>query len=54
MSPASRVASRNPMTWLRTGVSMGTGPRFVLKCRKYRVHLEDPAGTEYLEDVTLE
>jgi len=26
---------------------------FVTKSRKYRVHLEDPAGTEYLEDVAL-
>ena len=54
VSPASRVASCDPTTWLRTGVSSGTGPRLLLKSRKYRAHLEDPAGTEYLEDVALE
>jgi len=27
---------------------------FIIKSRKYHAHLEDPAGTEYLEDVTLE
>jgi len=54
MSPASRVASHNAMTWLRTGVSSGNWPMFVTKSRKYHAHLEDPVGTEYLEDVALE
>src|SRR5712671_4062134 len=54
MSPASRVANRNSMVWLRTGVSSGNQPRFVIKSRKYHAHLEGPVGTEYLEDVALE
>src|SRR5712671_5272206 len=54
MSPASRVASHNSMAWLQTGVSSGNWPMFVTKSRKHRAHLEDPAGTEYLEDVALE
>jgi len=42
------------MAWLWTGVSSGNRPMFVTKSRKYRAHLGDPAGTEYLEDVALE
>src|SRR5712671_5286337 len=44
MSLASRVASRNPTTWLRTGVSLGTGPHFVLKMQKMLHASRGPCG----------
>jgi len=36
--PASRVESHGLVVWLRTGVSSGNRPTFVLKDRKCRVH----------------
>jgi len=55
MSPASRVASRDPATWLRTGVSSGNRPTSDAKITENTARYpEGPAGTEYLEDAALE
>jgi len=54
MSPAPGVGSHTSVVCLRTRVSSGNQPMFDTKSRKCCTPLEGPAGTEYLEDATLE
>ena len=54
MSPAPGVGSQPCLVCLQTRISLGNQPMFDTKSRKYRAPLEGPAGTEYIEDATLE